>query len=439
MAKPDGDDHRPIVYVAMSADIMHPGHVNIIEEARKLGSVTVGLLTDEAIASYKRLPLMTYDERLAVVEQLRGVDRVVPQETLDYVPNLEKYRPDYVVHGDDWQEGVQAPVRQRVVEALERIGGTLVEPSYTPGISSTRVQESLKQIGTTAEIRRRRLNRLMAVRNPIRVMEAHSGLSGLIVEHASTTNPEGQQVEFDGMWLSSLTDSTIKGRPDTEYVDLTSRMTTLQEILEITTKPVIFDGDTGGLPEHFAMKVKTLERLGVSAVVIEDKVGAKKNSLFGTDVDQTQDEPEAFAEKISMGKAVQATDDFQIIARIESLLLGKAPEDAIKRGEIYLEGGADGLLIHERASDVSNLFEVLGHFKGRTPLVVVPSGYPQVTEAELSEAGATVVIYANHLLRSAYPAMVEVANLILAHGRAYEADQKCLPIAAALELIPGNR
>jgi phosphoenolpyruvate phosphomutase len=280
---------------------------------------------------------------------------------------------------------------------------------------------------------------LLAVRNPIRIMEAHSGLSGLIVEHASSTNLEGQEVEFDGMWLSSLTDSTIKGRPDTEYVDLTSRMTTLQEILEITTKPVIFDGDTGGLPEHFAMKVKTLERLGVSAVVIEDKVGAKKNSLFGTDVDQTQDEPEAFAEKISMGKSVQATDDFQIIARIESLLLGKTPEDAIKRGEIYLEGGADGLLIHERDSDVSKLFEVLGHFQGRTPLVVVPSGYPQVTEAELSGAGANIVIYANHLLRSAYPAMVETANLILANGRAYEADQKCLPIAAALELIPGNR
>jgi phosphoenolpyruvate phosphomutase len=423
----------------MSADIMHPGHVNIIEEARKYGSVMVGLLTDEAIASYKRLPLMTYEERLSVVEQLRGVDRVVPQDTLDYVPNLEKYRPDFVVHGDDWQEGVQAPVRQRVLETLERIGGTLVEPSYTPGISSTRVQESLKEIGTTAEIRRRRLRRLMAVRNPIRIMEAHSGLSGLIVEHAAATSPDGQQVEFDGMWLSSLTDSTIKGRPDTEYVDLTSRMTTLQEILEITTKPVIFDGDTGGLPEHFAMKVKTLERLGVSAVVIEDKVGAKRNSLFGTDVEQTQDEPEAFAEKISMGKAVQATDDFQIIARIESLLLGKTPEDAIKRGEIYLDGGADGLLIHERASDVSNLFEVLGHFKGRTPLVVVPSGYPEATEAELSAAGATIVIYANHLLRSAYPAMVEVANLILAHGRAYEADQKCLPIAAALELIPGNR
>ncbi len=435
----EGRDARPLVYVAMSADIMHPGHINIIEEARKLGSVTVGLLTDEAIASYKRLPLMSYEERKAVVEQLRGVDRVVPQNTLDYVPNLEKYRPDFVVHGDDWKEGVQAPVRQRVIDALERIGGQLVEPSYTPGISSTRVQETLKQIGTTPEIRRRQLRRQMAVRSPVRILEAHNGLSGLIVEHARTEGPDGRSVEYDGMWLSSLTDSTIKGRPDTEYVDMTSRMATVQEIFEITTKPVIYDGDTGGLPEHFAMKVKTLERLGISAVVIEDKVGAKKNSLFGTDVDQTQDDPVAFAEKISNGKAAQATDDFQIIARIESLVLGKEPADAMKRGEIYLEGGADGLLIHERASDPTHLFEVLAHFSGRTPLVVVPSGYPQVTEEELARAGATIVIYANHLLRSAYPAMVETANSILSHGRALEADQDLLPIGAALELIPGNR
>ena len=355
------------------------------------------------------------------------------------MPNLEEYRPDFVVHGDDWKEGVQASVRQRVIDTLDRIGGTLVEPAYTPGISSTRVQETLKQIGTTPEIRRRQLRRQMAVRSPVRIMEAHNGLSGLIVEHAHAEGPDGHSVEFDGMWLSSLTDSTIKGRPDTEYVDMTSRMATVQEIFEITSKPVIYDGDTGGLPEHFAMKVKTLERLGVSAVVIEDKVGAKKNSLFGTDVDQTQDEPAAFAEKISIGKAAQATDDFQIIARIESLVLGKEPADAISRGEVYLEGGADGLLIHERSADPGNLFEVLAHFRGRTPLVVVPSAYPQVTEVELASAGASIVIYANHLLRSAYPAMVETANSILSHGRALEADQNCLPIAAALELIPGNR
>ncbi len=286
----------------MSADILHPGHINIIEEARGRGSVVVGLLTDQAIASYKRVPLMTYDERRAVVEQIRGVELVVPQSTLDYVPNLTELKPDFVVHGDDWKEGVQAPIRQLVIDALEAWGGQLIEPAYTPGISSTRVQKTLVEIGTTPEIRRRQLKRLLAVKPLVRVLEAHNGLSGLIVEHVSIENDAGRSESFDAMWLSSLTDSTVKGRPDTEYVDLTSRMTTIQEILEVTTKPIIYDGDTGGMPDHFALKVKTLERLGVSAVVIEDKVGPKRNSLFGTEVAQTQDDPVAFVEKISMGQ-----------------------------------------------------------------------------------------------------------------------------------------
>ena len=430
---------RPLVYVAMSADILHPGHINIIEEARKRGTVVLGLLTDNAVASYKRVPLMTYEERKAVVEQIRGVERVIPQTTLDYVPNLEQLQPEFVVHGDDWKEGVQAQIRQRVIEALEGWGGELVEPSYTPGISSTRVQKTLVEIGTTPEIRRRQLKRLLAVKPLVRVIEAHNGLSGLVVEHTSVEGASGRSESFDGMWLSSLTDSTIKGRPDTEYVDLTSRMTTIQEILEVTTKPIIYDGDTGGMPDHFALKVKTLERLGVSAVVIEDKVGAKRNSLFGDEVDQTQDDPVAFAEKISMGKAAQATDDFQIYARIESLILGKGVADAFQRGEIYLEGGADGLLIHARDKDPTLLYEVLDKFRERTPLIVVPTGYSQVTENELTERGANVVIYANHLLRAAYPAMKSAASSILAHGRAYEADQTGLPISVALELIPGNR
>ena len=439
MPDPDSLASPPVVYVAMSADILHPGHINIINEARRLGSVVVGLLTDEAIASYKRVPLMTYPERKAVVEQIRGVDRVVPQTTLDYVPNLEDLKPDFVVHGDDWKEGVQAPVRQRVIETLEKWGGALVEPEYTPGISSTRIQKTLIEIGTTPEVRRRHLRRLLAVRPMVRIVEAHNGLSGLIVEHVSAPGPSGEEERFDGMWLSSLTDSTIKGRPDTEYVDLTSRMTTIQEILEVTTKPIIYDGDTGGMPDHFALKVKTLERLGVSAVVIEDKVGPKRNSLFGTEVEQTQDDPGAFAEKISMGKAAQATDDFQIYARIESLILGKGVEDAIRRGGIYLEGGADGLLVHAREKDPTQLYQVLAHFRGAAPLIVVPSGYSQITEQELSEHGANIVIYANHLLRAAYPAMLGAAESILRHGRAHEADQSGLPISAALELIPGNR
>lgn len=429
---------QPSVYVAMSADVVHPGHINIINEARKLGRVIVGLLTDEAIASYKRLPLMTYDERRAVVAELKGVDEVVPQHTLDYVENLQALRPDYVVHGDDWKTGVQAPVRQRVIDTLAEWGGQLVEPKYTEGISSTRVHQSLREIGTTPDIRRRILRRLLAVRPLIRFMEAHSGLTGLIVEH-TTAERDGIPVAFDGLWLSSLTDSTRKGRPDTEYVDLTSRLTTVEEILEVTTKPIIYDADTGGLPEHFAMRVKTLERLGISAVIVEDKIGPKRNSLYGADVGQTQDIPEAFGEKIAAGKAAQTTDEFMVIARIESLVLGAGVDDAINRGKIYLDHGADGLMIHASQTDPSQVFEVLREFKGETPLVVVPTAFSHVTEAELAEAGANIVIYANHLLRAAYPAMVQVAQSVLEHGRALEAEEHCLPIKDVLSLIPGNR
>lgn len=433
-----GESKGTSVYVAMSADIVHPGHINLLEKAHELGPVTVGLLTDAAIASYKRLPLMTYEERRAVVEQLRQVSRIVPQETLDYEPNLRALKPRYVVHGDDWREGVQAKVRQRVIEVLEEWGGELVEPQYTRGISSTRVHQALLEVGTTPDIRRRALRRLLSAQPVTRVMEAHNGLTGLVVEH-TTSIRDGRQVGFDGMWLSSLTDSTIKGRPDTEYVDLTSRSVTLQEILEVTTKPIVYDADTGGLIDHFQLKVKTLERLGVSAAVIEDKVGPKKNSLFGTDVEQTQDIPAAFAEKIQAGKEAQATEEFMIVARIESLILGKGIPDTLERAQVYLDAGADALLIHSRDSDTSDLYKVLGELEGTVPLVVVPSSYSQAYEHELAEAGASMVIYANHLLRAAYPAMVSTAESILEHGRAKEIEDALLPISRALELIPGNR
>jgi len=426
------------VYVAMSADIVHPGHINLLEKAQELGPVTVGLLTDAAIASYKRLPLMTYEERRAVVAQLRQVADVVPQETLDYEPNLRSLKPRYVVHGDDWREGVQAKVRERVIEVLAEWGGELVEPEYTPGISSSRVHQALLEVGTTPDIRRRTLRRLLATRDVTRVIEAHNGLTGLIVEHTTATNGD-REIGFDGMWLSSLTDSTIKGRPDTEYVDLTSRSSTLQEILEVTTKPIVYDADTGGLIDHFQLKVKTLERLGVSAAVIEDKVGPKKNSLFGTEVDQTQDIPAAFAEKIRAGKEAQATEEFMVVARIESLILGKGIPDTLERAEVYLEGGADALLIHSRDKDTADLYKVLGELRGTVPLVVVPSSYSQAYEYELAEGGASLVIYANHLLRAAYPAMVSTAESILENGRAQEAEDFLLPISRALELIPGNR
>jgi phosphoenolpyruvate phosphomutase len=428
------------VYVAMSADIVHPGHINVLRVARELGSVTVGLLTDEAIASYKRLPHMSYEQRLAVISELSGVDRVVPQETLDYVPNLRRLRPDYVVHGTDWRTGVQQATRQRVIEALAEWGGELVEPEYTHGISSTQLNAAVKEIGTTPEIRLRRFRRLLAAKPILRVLEAHNGLTGLIGESAFVDD-DGQRRDFDAIWVSSLTDSTAKGRPDIEYVDLTSRLSTIDEILEVTTKPMILDGDTGGIPEHFVFQVRTLERLGVSAVVIEDKVGLKKNSLFGTEVEQEQDDPARFAEKLRAGKEAQVGDDFAVIARIESMILGKGVEDALRRAELYVEAGADCVMPHHKEPDPAQLFEFAGAYRARAleaPLVAVPSAYPQVTEGELLEHGFQIVIYANQLLRAAYPAMRETAETILRHGRALEADELCMPIRDVLTLIPGG-
>lgn len=428
------------VYVAMSADLIHPGHLNILEVARQRGSVTVGLLTDAAIASYKRLPHMTYEQRRQVVEAIKGVERVVPQETLDYEPNLRMLRPDFVVHGDDWKEGVQKKTRQRVVEVLAEWGGELVEVPYTSGVSSTQLITSVTHLGTTPGLRLSRLRRLLAAKTPLRFLEAHSGLTGLIVETTRVETDQGPR-EFDGIWLSSLTDSTAKGKPDIETVDVTSRIQTLSEIVEVTTKPIIYDGDTGGLPEHFAFTVRTLERNGVSAVIVEDKIGLKRNSLFGTDVAQTQAPVEEFSDKIRVGKRAQITDDFMIIARIESLILQAGIDDAIMRARAYLEAGADGIMIHSRDRDPREIFEFCERFrqidKG-APLVAVPSSYNEVTDVELARRGVDIVIYANHLLRAAYPAMIETAESILRHGRSSEADDKLMPIGQVINLIPEN-
>jgi phosphoenolpyruvate phosphomutase len=430
------------VYIGMSADLIHPGHLNILKKAAELGDVTIGLLTDAAIASYKRVPYMTFDQRREVVENLKGVTRVVPQETLDYVPNLKALRPDFVVHGDDWREGVQRETRQRVIDALAEWSGQLVEVPYTAGISSTALQKALKEVGTTPDIRRSRLRRLLQVKPIVRFLDLHNALSGLIIENTVVEMPDGTQREFDGMWGSSLTDSTAKGKPDTEAVDVSARMTTLNEVLEVTTKPIIYDGDTGGQAEHFVFTVRTLERLGVSAVIIEDKTGLKKNSLFGTDVAQTQDEIPAFCEKIRMGKKAQATDDFMIIARIESLILDKGVDDAMERAQAYLDAGADGIMIHSRRKSPDEIFEFCDRYAqlpNRKTLVAVPSSYNTVTEDELAARGVNVVIYANHLLRSAYPAMVNTAKSILTHQRSAECDAQLLPIKDILELIPGTK
>jgi phosphoenolpyruvate phosphomutase len=362
----------------------------------------------------------------------------VPQETLDYEPNLRRYRPDFVVHGDDWVTGVQAETRRRVIEVLAEWGGELVEVPYTQGISSTALNQSLREIGVTPTIRLERLRRLLSAKPLVRLLEAHNGLTGLIVENARVSTPNGDR-EFDGMWLSSLTDSTAKGKPDIEAVDVTSRMQTVTEIVEVTTKPIVYDGDTGGKPEHFVFTVKTLERLGVSAVVIEDKRGLKRNSLFGTEANQVQDSIEDFCERLVAGKKARVTDDFMIIARIESLILGNGMEDAVTRASAYVDAGADGILIHSCASEPDEVLEFAERFRSITrhiPLVVVPSTYNVVHEDELEAAGINVVIYANHLLRSAYPAMTATAESILEHGRSLESDYGMLPIGDVLRLVP---
>lgn len=426
------------VYVGMSADIIHHGHINIIAEARKHGRVIVGLLTDQAIASYKRVPLLTWEQRRAIVENLKGVDEVVPQEALDYVPNLRRYRPDVVVHGTDWREGVQQRTRARVIEALAEWGGELVEPEYTPDVSSSKLIANELQRGTTPGQRLRRLRRMLEIKPLIRAIEVHNGLTALIVEQVRV-NEDGAVREFDAMWSSSLTDSLAKGKPDIEAVDPTSRVVTVDQIFEVTTKPMIFDGDSGGPAERFVFLVKTLERLGVSAVIIEDKIGLKRNSLFGTTEAQQQDSIEGFGQKLTAGKRAQVTEEFMIIARIESLIAGAGQEDALRRAKAYIDAGADGIMIHSAQKDRAEIVSFMDEYaklSNRVPLVVVPSSYNSITEEELAERGANIVIYANHLIRSAYPAMWRTAETILRHHRSLEADEFMLPISEALRLVP---
>lgn len=427
-------------YVAMSVDLVHPGHLNILHHAQKHGEVIVGLLTDQAIASYKPIPFMTFEQRKLIVENIKGVSQVVPQETLDYVPNLRKYKPDYVIHGDDWKTGIQTNIRKAVIEVLKEWGGELIEVPYTQGISGSGLSKALKDIGTTPEIRLKRLQRLLNSKKHVRFMEAHNGLTGLIVENVNVEK-NGIKQEFDGMWLSSLTESTAKGKPDIEAVDFTSRLQSLHDILEVTTKPIIYDGDTGGKLEHFVFTVKTLERLGVSAVIIEDKVGLKQNSLFGTDVEQQLSPIEEFCDKIKAGKKVQVTDSFMIIGRIESLIAGIGLEDAITRAKAYIAAGADGIMIHSKEKKPDEIIEFCKRYsqiENKVPLVAVPSSYNTIFEEQLAELGVNIVIYANHLIRSAYPAMTKTAESILTNERSFECDKDLMSIKDIITLIPNN-
>ena len=427
------------VYMCFSADMLHSGHMAIIKKAQTLGRLTIGVLSDEAVASYKRFPLIPFEERKSLIENISGVDRVVEQKTLSYADILRRLKPDYVVHGDDWVDGFQRPIRDEVVSVLAEYGGELVEFPYSRDAKYDELDRLSRAQLSMPDMRRGRLKKLLAMKGCVTAMETHSGITGLIVEK-TTVLQEGKTYQFDAMWVSSLCDSTAKGKPDIELVDMTSRFRTIDDIMEVTTKPVIFDGDTGGLTEHFVYTVRSLERMGVSMVIIEDKTGLKKNSLFGTEVKQTQDTIENFCAKIAAGKKAQKTKDFMICARIESLILEQGMDDALTRAHAYTAAGADAIMIHSRKKDPAEIFEFIEKFRAVdsvTPIVLVPTSFNSVYEDEFKARGANVIIYANQLTRSGFPAMKKTAEMILENHRAKEADeQMCMPIKQILTLIP---
>ena len=429
------------VYLGLTADIIHPGIINIINEGAKHGQLIIGLLTDSAIVSHKRLPYLTYEQRKQVVENIKGVSEVIPQEDWSYIPNLKKLKPDFIIHGDDWKSGSLSKIRDEVIEVMKEWGGKVIEVPYTKGINSSALASNMHSIGTTPEIRMKTLRRLIEAKPIVRIMEAHSGLSGLIIENLEVQKDDGVH-RYDGMWSSSLTDSTSKGKPDIEAVDLTTRLQGLTDILECTTKPIIYDGDTGGKTEHFVFTVRTLERNGVSAIIIEDKVGLKKNSLFGTEAKQELADVEDFCHKISEGKRAQVTKDFMIIARLESLIAGHSVDEALERAFAYIKAGADGVMIHSKEKHGNDIKEFCERFRKeyeKVPIVLVPTTYNQFTEKELAGWGANIIIYANHMLRASYPAMLKAAQTILEAERSLEVNDMCLSIKQILELIPGTK
>ena len=426
------------VYMCFSTDIIHGGHIAIIRKAQKLGKLIIGVLSDEAVASYKRFPLVPYSDRKTMLENIAGVYKVVEQKTLSYKDNLLKYQPDIVVHGDDWTSGFQKVVRDEVVSILSTYGGKLVEYPYSKDDRYKDLEARTRSDLAMPDIRRRRLRRMLEAKGTITAMEAHDGLTGLIVEN-TVVYQDGGARQFDAMWISSLCDSTAKGKPDIELVDMTSRFRTIEDITEVTTKPIIFDGDTGGKTEHFVYTVRSLERLGVSMVIIEDKTGLKKNSLFGTEVVQTQDSIENFSAKIAAGKKAQRTKEFMICARIESLILEKGMDDALERAFAFVKAGADAIMIHSRKKDPSEIEEFIEKFRAEdsvTPIVLVPTSFNSVTEEEWKERGANIIIYANQLMRAEVPAMRKAAETILECHRAEECDAMLMPFKEIIRLIP---
>lgn len=425
-------------YVCFCTDVIHDGHLNIINNARKYGRVVVGCLTDKEMVRCTKFPTTTIEERINLYKTIEGVDEVVIQDNMLYDDVIEKIHPDYVVHGDNWKEGAERAVRNHVEKLISAYGGQIVDVPYTYNETVKKVDQRLKEKLAMPEYRRKRLRQLIEMTPVVKTMEAHSGLTGLIIEKTVVEEENGRLDQFDAMWVSSLCDSTDRGKPDIELVDMTSRLRTINDIMEVTTKPIILDGDTGGLAEHFVYNVRTLERMGVSAVIIEDKTGLKKNSLFGTEVVQTQDTIENFSAKIAAGKRAQLSDDFMIIARIESLILERGMEDALKRAFAFRDAGADGIMIHSRKKDPAEILEFCDKFRAedkKTPIVVVPTSFNQITEKELASHGVNIVIYANQLMRAAFPVMKQTAEEILRAHRAKEVDSKLMPFKEIIRLI----
>jgi phosphoenolpyruvate mutase len=430
---------KKIVYIGLSADILHEGHINILKIANSYGDVIVGLLTDEAIGSYKNIPYLNFKQRKVVLENMRFVKKVIPQKTLDYVNNLNLIKPDYVVHGDDWKSGIQKKTRDRVIKALKKWSGKLIEPKYTKNISSTLIKKKISEIISPVN-RVSRLKRLIKTKDIVRILESHNSLTGLIIENL-TVNRKNKNKEFDGMWSSSLTDSATKGKPDNSSVDFSTRLSSLNNMMEVTSKLLVFDADNGGQLEHLPFLIRSLERCGASAVIMEDKVGVKKNSLFKNQTDTKQDKPVLFAKKIKQVCKTRKNKDFMMIARIESFIVGKGLKDALKRAVIYSKAGADAILIHSKEKTPAEIFSFAREFKKSKnfiPLVSVPSTYSKVYEKDLIKNGFKLVIYANQLLRAAYPAMQLTAKKILENNRAFEVEKKIIPIKEIINLIKND-
>ena len=425
------------VYTCFCTDVIHEGHLNILNEAKKYGRVVVGILSDRAMVEFYRFPTTSLEDRIKIVKELSMVDEVIVQEDAMYNDVIEKIHPDYIIHGNNWMQGVMEPIRRHVEVLTSSYGGVIIDIPYTYNDHTRRIDNRIKEKLAMPEYRRRRLKQLLDIRNIVKALEVHSGLTGLIAEK-TVVERDGHMDQFDAMWISSLCDSTAKGKPDIELVDMTSRYRTIDDVMEVTTKPIIFDGDTGGQIEHFVYTVRTLERMGVSAIIVEDKIGLKKNSLFGTEVEQTQDSINHFCAKIKAGKQVKLTDEFMIIARIESLILEKGIDDAMNRARAYVEAGADGIMIHSRKEEASEILAFCDLFRSensKTPIVVVPSSFNEITEEELARHGVNIVIYANQLTRSAFPAMEQTAKDILRYHRAKEVDDRLMPLKGIISLI----